>query len=268
VSPELKSIVENAYREFADYRLTGPLTVCRCPVCVDAQAERELRSVALREMPARLLAEYTHSAHGCEDRAADELRYFLPRYFELIALGDPPSNIGIETCLGRLHDARWRTRWPAAEAAVIEAFLMALLRARLAAPPPIDPTGCPVFESDQVEDVLCMATHAGADLAGLLALCDAERGRAVTLHIANIVSKADWRRQRLENVFWHDSSLRPHIEIAMRAVLSWLLTPEMRERLEDACLAEPDEAAARLLSHAEGLVMSAIRKGIDDQLRR
>ena len=54
----------------------------------------------------------------------------------------------------------------------------------------------------------------------------------------------------------------------MRAVLAWLLTPEMRERLEDACLVEQDEAAAALLSQAESLVMSAIRKGVDDQLRR
>ncbi len=76
----------------------------------------------------------------------------------------------------------------------MDAFLAALLRARLAAPLQSDPTGFPVFESDQVEDVLCMATHAGADLAGLLALCDAERGRAATLHIANIVGKATGAR--------------------------------------------------------------------------
>ena len=54
----------------------------------------------------------------------------------------------------------------------------------------------------------------------------------------------------------------------MRAVLAWLLTPEMRERLEDACLAEPDEAAAALQSQAESLAVGAIRNGIDDQLRR
>ena len=258
MSPELESVVENAYREFADYRLIGPLTVCRCPVCVDAQAERELRSVPLREMPARLLAEYTHSAHGCDDQAADELRYFLPRYFELIAQGDPPSNLGIETCLGRLHDGELAHALAGRGGRVVDAFLAALLRARLAVPPQIDPTGFPVFESDQVEEVLCMAAHAGGDLAALLALCDADAGRAATLHIANIVGKADWRKARLENTFWH-GSLRPDIEIAMRDVLAWLLTPEMRERLEDACLAEQDQAAAALLSHAESLVMSAIR---------
>jgi len=57
-------------------------------------------------------------------------------------------------------------------------------------------------------------------------------------------------------------------ETAMHEVLAWLLTPEMRERLEDACLVEQDQAAAGLLSHAEGLVMGAIRKGVHDELRR
>ena len=266
MSPELATLVEDAYREFAHYRLSGTISVCRCPVCVDESSERALCTVPPRAMSSRLLAEYTHSAHGFDDRAADELRYFLPRYFELIAADDPPSNLGIETCLGRLHQAEWRATWPAAEVALIEAFFAAMLRTRLAVPPQIDPTGFPVFEADRAEDVLCMAAHASGDIAALLSIWDADPGRAATLHIANIVGKADWRRQQLENTFWH--GMRPEIEAAMRDVLAWVLRPETRERLEDACLVEQDEAAAALLSHAEGLVMSAIRKGIDDQLRR
>jgi len=117
VSPELNSVVENAYREFACYRLRGTIAVCRCPVCVAGEVERELCTVPLRAISSRLLAEYTHSAHGFDDRAADELRHFLPRYFELIAADDPPTNTGIETCLGRLHEAAWRVagrrrKWP------------------------------------------------------------------------------------------------------------------------------------------------------------
>ena len=266
VSPELATAVEAAYRAFAGYRLRGALEVCRCPVCVAEPVERGLCTLPLRAMPARLLAEYTHSAHGFDARVADELRHFLPRYFELIAQGDPPSNSGIETCLGRLHAADWRARWPAAEVAVIEAFFAALLRARLGVPPPIDPLGFPVFDGDEAEDVLCMVAHAGGDLAGLLAQWDAERGRAATLHVANIVSKADWLKRRLDNTFWQSCSRRPHVVRAMRAVLAWLLTAEMRERLEHACLAEQDEATAALLAHAEALVMSAIRRGIDDEL--
>jgi len=150
---------------------------------------------------------------------------------------------------------------------VIEAFLAAMLRARLGVAPQIDPGGFPVFEADRAEDALCMAVHAGGDLWSLLRLWDTERGRAATLHIANIVGKADWHRLRLANNCWYGFSLRPDVEAAMRAVLSWLLTPEMRDRLEDACLAEPDAAAAGLLSYAESPVMSAIRRGVDDQLR-
>ena len=267
MTPELAAAVENAYREFARYRLRGAIAVCNCNVCVSAEDERALCTVPLRQMPSRLLAEYTHSAHGCDDRVADELRYFLPRYFELIANGDPPTNTGIEMCLGRLHDAAYRANWPASEVAAVDTFLAALLRGLLGEAPDIDPTGLPAFGADVVEDMLCMAAHAGGDIAALLGIWEAARGRAATLYVANVVSKADWRKQRLENGFW-TMSTRPHAESDMRDVLAWLLRSETRERLEDACLAEQDEAAAALLSHAEGLVAGAIRKGVGDQLRR
>ncbi len=267
MTPELAAAVENAYCEFTRDRLRGAIAVCNCNVCVSAQDERALCTVPLRQMPSALLAEYTHSAYGWDDRVADELRYFLPRYFELIAQGDPPTNIDIEVCLVRLHDAAYRTKWPASETAAIDTFLAALLRARLSEAPGIDPAGFPRSDGDAVEEVLCMAAHADGDITVLLDIWDADRGRAATLHMANIVGKADWRRQQLESSFWTMSE-RPHVDSAMWEVLAWLPRPESRERLEDACMAEQDEAAAALLSHAEGLVMSAIRKGIDDQLRR
>jgi hypothetical protein len=265
--PELAEAVENAYRAFARYRLRGAIAVCNCPVCVSKEHERALCTVPLRMMPSLLLGEYTNSAHGFDDRVADELRYFLPRYFELIAADDVPSNLGIETCLDRLHDAGYRAGWPASETAAIDAFFAALLRARLAAPPQVDPSGLPVFDADAVEDVLCMAARADGDVAALLAVWDGERSRAATLHVANIVAKADWRGMCLNNTFWLGTT-RPHAKMRMRDVLAWLLTPEMRERLEEACMAETDEAAAALLSHAEGPVMGAIRKGLDDQFSR
>lgn len=267
MTPELAAAVENAYREFTRYRLRGAITVCDCNVCVSAKDARALCTVPLRQISSALLSEYTHSAHGWDDRIADEVRYFLPRYFELIAQADPPTNIDIAICLTRLHDAAYRTKWPAAETAVIDNFLVALLQAKLSEAPDIDPAGFPRPGADAVEDMLCMAAHADGDITALLGIWDAGRGRAATLHMANIVGKADWRRQELDSSFWTMSE-RPHVNSAMRKVLAWLLRPESRERLEDACMAEQDEAAAALLSHAEGLVMSAILKGIDDQLRR
>lgn len=260
MSSELQAAVENAYREFAHYRLKGTVYVCNCPVCVDAQTERDLCTVPLRQISARLLAEYTHSGHGWDDRIADDFRYFLPRYFELIAAGAPPSNVGIETCLGQLYVSNYRTGWPSSEVAAIDAFFLALVRAQLAASVHIDRTGIPALQEEELEDILCMIANADGDLAEVLAVWDSDRSRTATLRIAHIISVAKWRKKLLANAFW-DGLSRPRVEAGMRQVMAWLVRPETRERLEAACLAEQDADAAALLSHAEGLVAGLPRAG-------
>ena len=61
---------------------------------------------------------------------AREFRYFLPRYFELIALNQPPD-WGIDICLRRLGYARWRETWPKPEEDIIDRFFDELLVASL-----------------------------------------------------------------------------------------------------------------------------------------
>jgi hypothetical protein len=114
--------------------------------------------------------------------------------------------------------------------------------------------GYPAFDPDTADDVLCMVAHAGGDIAGLLSVWDAEVSGTATLHIANVVAKADWFRRRLDNGFWYGNRQREDTETGMQQVIAWLLRKETRARLEDACLAEQDEAAGALLSHAEGVI--------------
>ena len=121
----------------------------------------------------------------------DQVTRQYPRLLFDIALGDPPTRTGLETCLGRLCDADYRS-WPATEVAAIDAFFASLLRALLHLPIRIDPTGLPATWVGPVEDVLCMAAHAGFDLGALLMIWEAERSRAAVLHLASIVSQADW----------------------------------------------------------------------------
>lgn len=250
---DLPASINNAYRVFSPYRLKGAVSVCSCRVCVDQATGRQLCTVPLRQMSSQLLAEYTHSAHGLDDRAADEFRHFLPRYFELMAAGDAPSHIGIETCLDRLCEADYRHHWPPSEAGAIDRFLVALFRARLADPPIIDSSGLPTLEGSEVEDTLCMVANAGGDLTRLLAAWDADRSRTATLHIANIIGIADWLHRNLRNSFWRGER-RPHAVAGMRQVVEWLLRDATRALLEAACLTEMDPGAAALLSHAEGIV--------------
>ena len=254
MTPELAEAVEDAYRVFARYDLRGGVTVCRCNVCVAPDMERQLNTVPLREMSALLLAEYTDSAHSFDGKVENDLRHYLPRYFELIAQGNPPTNLDEETCLQRLREAGYPRNWGPAEADAVDGFLVALLRERLATPFDVDAMGYTGSGEDKAETVLCMAAFAGADFAPLLAAWHEDEGRTATLHLANVIATADWRLRQLRDTWWLH---RKHVEQAMQQVIQWLLRWETWERLEQACLREQDEGAAALLSRAEGLIAGA-----------
>jgi hypothetical protein len=277
--PELAAAVENAYRVFARYDLRGGVTVCRCNVCVAPEVEQQLNTVPLREISARLLTQYTESAHSFDGKVENDLRHYLPRYFELIANGDPPTNIDEETCLQRLREADYPRNWGPVEASAVDGFLVALLRARLLTPFDIDAMGYTGYGDDGAETVLCMAAYAGADLAPLLAAWqgmawqetawDREASRAgearlATLHLANVIATADWRLKQLHDSWWiHRGTIEP----AMQQVIRWLIQASVWERLEAACLSEQQEGAAALLSRAEGVLAGLFWRGLDQSPR-
>ena len=130
MTPQLAAVIEDAYDVFGDYDVRRSLVVCHCNSCMTVEDEQRLLKTPLREIPARLLAEYTGSAHSWDDGpVARQMRYFLPRYFELIAQGDPPDNIGLDICLRRLAQAGWRETWPKAEEEIIDRFFDELISA-------------------------------------------------------------------------------------------------------------------------------------------
>lgn len=257
LSPALEEAIANAYRVFGKYRLSGSLILCTCNVCVGPEAERELSTFSVRNMPLDTLTEYTHSAHGWNDDIDLQFRRLVPRYFELVAADLAPTKFSPATCLERLKEAEYRTRWPRADADAVDAFFLALMNAKLTQPIEVGPTGLPTMDGDAVEDVLCMAAHSGVDMAPLLAAWDDDRSRNATLHIANIVGAADWLRRGLRHSWWHGLR-RPHVEAAMEQVIRWLMQTDTRRRLEEACLAEREDGAAALLSHAEGIVAAML----------
>jgi len=96
---------EKLYQVFGKYRFSTPLGVCRCPSCVGPETEKALLSTSLRKMPASLLSEFTNSAHG--KGKPEDLKYLLPRYFELWAEGIPTSHIGMEMSSTPLENSDW-----------------------------------------------------------------------------------------------------------------------------------------------------------------
>ncbi len=254
---DIDAVIDKAYEVFGRYRLGGRIIVCRCPSCVAPQVEQALIKTPLHELTATTLAEYTGSAHEWDGKVEDDLKYFLPRYFELIALGEVPSTTGVETCLRRLSHANYRATWPDAEAKAVDDAFVALLRLALEVPPRDDHDELPTYDSDAAEDLICMVAFAQGDVGMMLAAWEKERTRNADLHLANIIGNARW--PRLRNTAWYELR-EPRVTAEAERVVNWLLHEDQAARLEQACLAEQDPKMAELLSFAEGMVWTEMAR--------
>jgi hypothetical protein len=124
--------VETAYRVFEAYKAKFKAHVCQCPVCVCEQDRALLLDLPLRSIDGRLLMQYQWSAHnGADPEAADDLRYLLPRIFELLVAGDAKMFSDPNMTLSKLGDCLWMKQWPKPERDAVTGFLEALLNAAL-----------------------------------------------------------------------------------------------------------------------------------------
>jgi hypothetical protein len=186
MNPELEATVRDAYGIFAGYRVENSLSVCHCPCCMTVETGRELLKTPLRQISSGLLSEYTNSAHGWDDGlVAREMRYFLPRYLELIAANDPPEDGGMAVCLRRLAYAQWRKKWPEAEVDVLERFFDQFALACLKK---LETEACPsgwrlAFD---FRSVLTLAVTADADLDRILASWKEAEDPSAAIHMASL----------------------------------------------------------------------------------
>jgi hypothetical protein len=212
------------------------------------EVERELIAMPLRTIPSSLLAEYTNSAHGYEEgRIADELRHFLPRYFELIAAGEPPDNMGLDICLRRLGSADYRARWPAEETDAIDGFLDAFLRASLLR---LELERWPArwWLAFDMTDVLTMAVTAGADIDRLLRVWADAPDPPAAVHMAALRGSVI---EQSDRTYLHSPYLEDHPRAA-DAIGTWLMQPEVSARIEAAFFAVGDPRLQTILSDARG----------------
>jgi hypothetical protein len=259
MTPELERAIVNTRTAFARYKLDGRIIVCTCPSCVGPAQERALVTTPSDQISPELLAEYTHSAHGWDERVADDFRYFLPRYFELIAIGQTPSHFGPELGLARLANVAYREQWPQAEADAIDEFFLALFQAQILAPATFieDASGQSAFDREEAEAVLCGVAQAGGAVTPLLALWDATRTRDADLRLARMIVSSNSARHELANSWWGHLD-KPHVLRAQQLVFGWLAREVVRERLENACLRETNTVASLLLSQAEEMACGII----------
>lgn len=246
MTPELQRIVADSYGIFARHVIDCDLAVCHCACCMTPETMRELVSTPLREISAALLAEYTNSAHGWDDdRVAREMRFFLPRYLELIASYEPPDHIGLDICLRRMGRGGWRGKWPGDEEAVVDAFFEAFLLASLQR---LDLAHWPVgwrlgFD---LGEVLTLIVTGGGRLDHCLAAWDDAGDPAAVLHMAALRADVFPVRDRMS---FASPFLEDHPDAA-EAIGAFLMRPEVDRRIEAAFFAVDDPRLQELLSSA------------------
>jgi hypothetical protein len=247
MTPELKDIVEEAYRVFSGYTVRRTLTVCHCNCCMSVETEQDLLETPLREIPHELLAEYTNSAHDWDDGpVAHQMRYFLPRYFELIALNSDPFDMDIDICLRRLAKAGWREKWPAREVEIIGRFFEALVASSVRR---LDLAEWPVGWKLKFDltDVLTMIITANGDLSRALAAWDGAGDPGAAIHMAAIRERV---LQAGGRTYLHSAYLEDEFNAEADAIGAFLMRPEVDRRLEAAFFTVTEPRLQKLVSDA------------------
>ena len=244
--PELQAVVEDAYEIFGEYLVRHSLSVCHCDSCMNVEHERDLLKTPLREIPASLLAEYTGSAHSWDDGpVAREMRYFLPRYFDLIAQNDPPDNGGLDICLRRLGQADRRAKWPERECAVIDRFFAELMRDCLERTHLVRwPVGWRL--AFDLADVLTLVVTAHGDIDNVLAVWDAAPDPGAAIHMAAL---RDDVLHHTARTHFHSPYLDEFPEAADK-IGAFLMRPQTIPRIEAAFFMVTDPRLQQLLSNA------------------
>ena len=150
--------IEEAYRLFAPYNISLPLTVCDCGNCITEKEQKLLITTPLRELSRDLIETYISAMFDNEDKAIVELRYFLPRMLELLSVGET-LYIDEGFSLSRCHFERTHI-WKEGEIAFMERFAKAFFDEVLEEE---SPDLC-----DSVEDWLVCFGLSGLPIAPLL----------------------------------------------------------------------------------------------------
>jgi hypothetical protein len=249
----LRTAITDAYQVFTPYAARFTAQVCQCPCCFIEADRKQLLKLPLREIDGYLLEQYSWSAHGHDNGGplSDDLRYLLPRYFELFALNDPKLHDAPECNLTQLGRTAWRTVWPAAEIAVIDRYFDALMQACLANSAIEagwnERGGSGYHCALQLDDVIVMLIRAGGDVARILTILNNAPDPSAALHLADMrfCIQTDARGTRLSNPHidpeWNDAAL---------AVGAFVSSAKTTARIETAFFQTSDPAAQSLLSDA------------------
>lgn len=252
MTTQLQSAIDHAYAVFAPYENRFTARVCTCLVCFLDEDRNRLIKLDLREIDGRLLSQYSWSAHGEDDDGplSDDLRYLLPRYFELIALNDPTLHEALECVLMQLGRTSYRTAWSSEEVEAIDKYFDALLLASLANIALVPGYRGQIYHCAlKFTDVLGMMVCAGGDVQRLLDLWDVAPDPGASMHMADQRSLLTYKNGEARLSSSHVVSNSP---AAAMLIGAFLASSRTTDRIEAAFFETSDRAAQQLLSDALG----------------
>lgn len=165
------AVIEEAYRQFGRKK-PNDLEVCEC--CMDPQTRREFFNHPIRDLPLHDLREWYFAAADPGWVSQPLWQYLLPRILEVLAAGEPVSEISVEISLSR-HTTGDPALWSAAQWAVLDQFQRRFLERAMI---PANPSAGRLAHL-RLDDALCMFRLSGWPLLDLIAQVTAMPGLAL-----------------------------------------------------------------------------------------
>lgn len=140
------------------------------------QEENTLATLPLREISKDLLAKYNDSAKPAKT-GIDEIKYFLPRFFELVGQFHFPSH-SAELSFSRLSPFD-KNEWSAQEQELLSLFSLDFFKHCLSVYP------LPAF-NERIDCILIMFHKSGFDISNLLSCWQNELNKEGVLHFRDL----------------------------------------------------------------------------------
>ncbi|MDR3158130.1 MAG: hypothetical protein LBU11_03795 [Zoogloeaceae bacterium] len=236
----LEDLVELAYRLFAAY--PAPEKLAACEHCMGMEAQERVRTTAVRDIPADLFWRYHFAALDDKRMPLGEVKYFLPRYLDLISRFEEGS-VGFEGALTHLPPETYRHKekfttlysrlnpddWKAEEFTLLNAWAKAFFSRCLSQYYDYDLfPDVPRIES--IDEMLIMLAHGGFDLSPLLDLWAEDHRLTALLHAKDLLLWGfNEEMTAMENAFAENDE-------ALCATLSgWLQTAKVCAHFRQGC---------------------------------
>lgn len=171
----LQETIDRSYKVFANYKPERPLDVCT-DCCMTLEEENTLATLPLKEITPEQLAKYNDSAKPAKT-SIEEVKYFLPRYFDLIGQFRFPSH-SAELSFSRLAPFD-KSEWTVQEQELLKQFSIDFFNHCLTVYP------IPVF-NERMDSILIMFWNNGFDISILLTCWQNDRSKESVLHFRDL----------------------------------------------------------------------------------